>query len=504
MVEWEQGQKGIHWLLIGSLGIGCLQDYLFYNKELGISYLVFVAFLYIFFFWQARQRINLRWSRQQAFAWLLTLPVVMLAATFFLFSNPYFHRLNFLLVPSLFVIQTVLLAQRSHHPWYSLGFVGELVEILLIHTLKVTKVPFSYIRDRIKARVDRTRYGIAIKVLTGVVISLPILLVVLWLLSQADSVFGHFLSEIPATLLEWISVETMFRLCGIGFVAIMVFAYLWSLLGPREESMVPVVPSQGEKLVWDGIILVTILTIINVVYAAFTFIQISYLFSGAHTALPDGMTYAEYARKGFGELVMVTIINFIILLSFMHLTSRAQQTIYRIVQILLSLLTVCTGFMLYSAYFRLSLYEEAYGYTYSRLLAHAFMIFLFVLFVIALCKIWRDGFSLIQYYVIAGLIAYVLLNYINVDVLIAENNIRRYEQTGRIDIDYLADLSYDAIPAVMRLTGDKSLADTLLYRLEEKREDLAREQAWQSFNLSKYRATQYLHMPGFGGAKTAP
>lgn len=492
MAEWTQNQKELKWLLLGSLALGCLQDFLFFGKELGISYPLFVVAVYALFFWQARHRIDIKPSWSQRFAWFLTLPIVLLSATFSLFSNDAFHLFNFLLVPALFIMQTMLLTGRHRAKWYSLGFIGEAIETVLIHTLINVRLPFVYVRDWIKAKVDGNKYGIAMKVLIGLGISLLLLLVVLPLLARADVVFGHFLREIPRMMFDWKSIERLYRLFLIVMFSCIGFAYLWSLFGERKEIADTAAPAAGQKLVWDGIILVTVLTLVNVVYAAFTFVQISYLFSGMQAVLPDGLTYAEYARNGFNELVMVTIINFIILLSTMHLASRAQPTIYRIVQVLLSLLTVCTSFMLYSAYYRLSLYEQAYGYTHSRLAAHAFMIFLFVLFVIALLKIWRNNFSLIKYYAIAGLIAYVILNYINMDMIIAKNNIARYHETGRIDIDYLSELSYDAVPVIMELMKDKAVATPLSYRLQDKREELHEVKSWQSFNLSKARAKAWL------------
>ncbi|MFD2370354.1 DUF4153 domain-containing protein [Brevibacillus sp. GCM10020057] len=486
----KRAANGQGWLLIGSLGTGIIGDYLFYGKAFGISYPLFVGALYALFFWQARRQLGLSFAREQAFAWLLTLPVSLLALTFFLYDNSFFHLLNFAIVPFLLVAQTMLLTGR--HKWK--GLIWDMAEVLLLHTVKHTRIPFVLLREKIKSRVDRAKYGVAVKVLTGIGISLPILLVVLTLLSQADGVFGHFLAEIPRMLFDWDTAELLFRLLLIGLLALVTFGYLYTLLSPREQAAVPPVQDQPQekKIAWDGVILVTILTIINIVYAAFTVIQISYLFGGAQTVLPDGMTYAEYAKKGFGELVMVTIINFILLVSFMYLASRAQRLVYRIVQGMLSLLTVCTGFMLVSAYFRLSLYEEAYGYTHTRLLAHAFMIFLFVLFVIAFLKIWRSGFSLGKACGVAGIVAYVVLNYANMDAMIAENNIQRYHEKGQLDLAYLAELSSDAVPAIMTLQADPAVGKRLVYLLQEKREALQREESWQSFNVARYVAKTYL------------
>ncbi|MEC2127927.1 DUF4173 domain-containing protein [Brevibacillus centrosporus] len=344
--------------------------------------------------------------------------------------------------------QTMLLLKRHRQSWYSLGFAGEMMETVLLYTLKYTMIPFAFLRHWLKSRMDRRKYGIAVKILAGIGISLPILLVVLTLLTQADGVFGHLLAKIPSLLFDWDSAEALYRLFRIGLVALLIFGYFYAVIGPKPQEVADKLLERSEekRIAWDGVILVTILT----------------------------------------------IINFILLVSFMHLVSRAQPVIYKFVQAMLSLLTICTSFMLFSAYFRLSLYEEAYGYTQTRFLAHAFMIFMFVLFVIAFLKIWRNDFSLLKYYGIAGIAAYVVLNYIQVDAVIAQNNIQRYYETGRIDVAYLMELSDDAIPLIATLREDKGIGDRIQHYLQEKRDHLQKERSWQSFTIARYVAKTHL------------
>lgn len=102
--------------------------------------------------------------------------------------------------------------------------------------------------------------------------------------------------------------------------------------------------------------------------------------------------------------------------------------------------------MLISAYLRLVMYEESYGFTVLRLLVHAFMIFLGVLFLLSLVHVWRKRMNLLKPYMIVGLAAYLVINYVNVERLTAQYNIARYEQTGKIDAYYLASLSLMRIP----------------------------------------------------------
>jgi len=165
-----------------------------------------------------------------------------------------------------------------------------------------------------------------------------------------------------------------------------------------------------------------------------------------------------------------------------------------VVRILYSLLVVCTLVMLFSAHFRMSLYEEAYGYTYLRMLTHTFMVFLFVLFVIAVYRVWNERVSLLKPYIVAAIISYLVINYINIDVIIARNNINRYYKTGQIDVSYLTQLSYDVVPELVVLLDckDDSVAVQVDNYLYDKKKELAAGGPWQSFNVSKYRSEKAL------------
>ena len=86
----------------------------------------------------------------------------------------------------------------------------------------------------------------------------------------------------------------------------------------------------------------------------------------------------------------------------------------------------------------------------------------------------------------------LILNFANIDVLIAENNINRYFETGKLDTDYLRNLSYDSIPVLVNLLKDENAPDDIKEYLVLLQEDLAKKQSWQSFNLSQHKAKQEL------------
>jgi hypothetical protein len=485
---WSPAKKDFMLMLFAVL-CGVLFDYLFYGKMAGVSFPIAVILFYALFFWGLRDKIVFTFS----FAWLLMLPIVLLSSTYVIYSNEVFQGLNLIAILILIAVQTLLITRNHTYPWYTVRFIREVLQQIFPRSLRHFPVPYRMLTTRFQMKVKNRQYKRLTKVLLGLLISAPILGVVITLLASADKVFAEIVSKIP-NLLDGVHLgETFFRFLLIIFVATYVFSYIWSMLHPRQDTGLKAGDKPSEhRLSLDSTIALTLLTVINFVYILFTVIQFTYLFGSGDTFLPDGITYAEHARSGFGELVVVTIINFSILLTVIQFVRKEHPFIQRVIQIMLSLLISSTLVMLCSSYIRLLGYEQAYGYTYTRVLVHAFLIFLFVLFLLALYRIWREHTSLFKQYLIVAMIAYVGINYINIDKMIAIQNIERYAQTGKIDIAYLSSLSYDVVPELIKLNEQETKPEGLDGRLERIKENLNKDQPWQSFNLSKYRVREWL------------
>ena len=102
----------------------------------------------------------------------------------------------------------------------------------------------------------------------------------------------------------------------------------------------PIVPKEGslKPIGMDGIITLTVLLLFNIVYILFIAVQFKYFFSGT---LEDGFTYAEYARRGFFELLFVTLINLSITIAVITLT----KTVYGLLKKAISPGHDCTRFI---------------------------------------------------------------------------------------------------------------------------------------------------------------
>jgi hypothetical protein len=478
-----------YWILLYGLIIGISFDIFFYNKTLGISYPVFIVIILLIFiasFWGSLKKLS-------NVGWLFTIPVLLLASTFLIYSNQILKILNYMIVPFLIIIFSSLVTGVNKSDWSDIRFIGDMIKRVF--------VPFGFIHKPFVTlfRIDvhaggKGRSRVLPKVLLGILIAVPVLAIIIWLLSSADIIFKDLFTNIPIS-----------KIVKHFLVVVSVFVYaacfLWSLLKAFDEREKSIYEKIKWKLFFDPVILLTILVLINIVYAVFSVIQFTYLFGGSSFVLPSSYTYAEYARRGFFELVVVSIINLGILLFGIVFVKKENKKMFTAIRAFLTLLVVFTFVLLSSAFYRMLVYEQAYGFTYLRVFVQTFMIMLFFLFIVNIIYIWYSKLPIIKSYFIISLAVYIIMNFANVDVIIAKNNISRYYETKQIDMTYLKGLSYDAVPEMQNLLlsvkdssdpGEKQIAEDIIEYFTNKKMELEDQRSWQSFNISRYKAEKII------------
>ena len=105
-----------------------------------------------------------------------------------------------------------------------------------------------------------------------------------------------------------------------------------------------------------------------------------------------GLTYAEYARSGFWQLLVVTGLTFVVVGTRLEGRRRAHATRRLVLRFLLGALLCLTLVVLVSALHRLRLYEDAFGLTRLRLLAEGIALWLG-----ACCSSWGRPVRLRRY-----------------------------------------------------------------------------------------------------------
>lgn len=314
-------------------------------------------------------------------------------------------------------------------------------------------------------------------VLLGAAAAVPLLLLITALLSSADAVFGQMMKS----LTDWIQPANVFnvtfRILFLFFASYLLLAYLCRHTISEEVK---------DKRKGEPVLAITVTGLLSLIYLLFCGVQIFGLFLGK-MQLPEGYTYAEYAREGFFQLLVVSILNLVIVLFTLSFFRESA-----LLRVILTVMSLCTFVMIASSAMRMILYIQSYDLTFLRILVLWTLAVLFLLFAGVIVGIFRERFGLFRYSVVVVTICYVLLSFSHPDYIIAKVNLKEASQnTEQIDFGYLSSLSADAAPVLvpyMKAAGREAYVDGLSERLSEG--------SLRTFNLSRFIAGKTLEKYG--------
>ena len=194
----------------------------------------------------------------------------------------------------------------------------------------------------------------------------------------------------------------------------------------------------------------TVLVVVDLIFLAFVIVQFRYLFGGSDLVRAvTGLSYAEYARRGFFELVAVAALSLpLLLLADWWLDQREPVRVRRF-RLLAGLMLLLLDVMLASALLRMRLYTAEYGLTELRFYTTAFMGWLVLVlgwFVTTVLRGRRERFGTGA--LLAGWLVLAGLNLANPDAVIAGVNLDRAASGRPFDRAYAAALSADALPVL--------------------------------------------------------
>jgi len=326
-----------------------------------------------------------------------------------------------------------------------------------------------------------------------VLIAIPLLVIFGLLFSAADPIFSERISG----AFSWLRIELTDEVVA-QIVLVLLFTYfgfgaLWHALTKTQKPQ-PVEPDQPLVRPFLGMTESSIiLASLIVLFGAFVLVQVRYFFGGGANISAEGYTYAEYARRGFFELVVVALFTWLVhygLSSFTRRESRRERTTFTLLGVLLLLLT---GVILVSAFQRLSLYEAAYGFTRDRLVAHIFMIFVGLALVVSILLEATRGLKHMALSLLLGLLAFSLtLTFVNVDATIARQNLEHAMAGHPLDAAYLAGMtiSEDAVPELFRYFDSGELNPELYEELGNVI-SCRRGRYWKQWFYDRFWASQH-------------
>lgn len=386
--------------------------------------------------------------------------------------NSVYGRLTFVVVPGVCMGHAVLFGSGYKLKqvfaltveWFTGWFIKPFIKIP--HFFGVTRSLFSSEKNSTLK-----------KVLIAAGITLPLLLIILPLLSGADMIFNLYIRKLIG---DFSFADFVGHLIAIAVLSLCFFSFLWSVSIDSPQNTVKI-----KKLEIDIIISGIVLGVVLVIYALFCMVQFTYLFAGA--GLPEGMTYSEYAREGFWQLIVIAGINLLLFGIFLSFGGKSK-----LLKIMLGMLLAVTAVMIVSGALRLKLYTDVYGLTWLRLISAWFICFIAAVILLCGLRMFKEKIPLfaISAFVLLGW--YVVLGYVNPDALIVRYNLAHsQDQQGWVKANY-SYLAYE-------LSDDAALV-----LLEEYPNDMARIRVikrkaanTEGISISSRKAQQIMRRQGY-------
>lgn len=479
----------------GTLGIASAVYALFYTFCLyknasGITYPFFVAgTLGFFFFCMKRCGVPCDSGFRKGWKLFYTVSVLLLGLSVCLTDD---WKLLLMTKTGLFLL-TMTLAVRLFGRTQGNSFGGNLRAIGsgIMETLYCIDKPIADGVEYVKAGGQLFKNKKTQSVLLGLLIALPLLAVILALLFSADAVFFNLAKEMAG---DWNLREPLLVCLMIAAVYMVSYSFIRGLTS--YETKPPRNP--GKK--GEPIAAITFTSLIALVYLAFCAVQILYLFIGK-MQLPEGLTWASYARQGFFQLLFVCLINLVMVLLCLALFGES-----RILKGILTAISLMTYIMVVSSALRMFLYIQNYYMTFLRLMVLWALAVIAVVLVGVIIFTWQKSFPLFGYCTVAVTLFYLVLAFARPDFVVAKYDISHASvqeadgedpyagiYRGFADYEYLNGLSADAALVLTEKKVEAVFGSARAFSgFYERNWEKAQDMNWRTFNFSRWLAGRYM------------
>lgn len=476
-------------ILVAGASLGVLGDALLRAGPWSLNLTLWVT-LVVFGAMTLAGRNHVAWRRDGVW---LALPILLFALAFAWRDSPSLKFLNLVAILTGFSVWSLALVEARLSSRGIAGYARGMFDCGAAALIGATALARTELTSSARPSPAALRHARAATL--GTLIAIPLLFVFGGLLMAADAVFDRMVT----TALDIDLANLMSHGMLTGFFAWIVCGFFLLILRvarPFREEIIRI----GRPPV--GVTEVVLpLALLDLLFLAFVIVQVRYLFGDASLVQDTvGLTYAEYARRGFFELVTVTALALPLLLAADWTLADSSPRGKRLFRALAGALLVLLLIIMLSAMKRMQLYQSAYGLTEQRLYTTAFMAWL------AVVLAWFAGTVLAgrrRFFATGALLAafclVAALNLINPDAVVARVNTSRAVEGEEFDALYVSSLSADAVPTLLdalpRLEEDEGcvVAARLLERwsppatIDWRAWNAARARAWRSIERATVR-----------------
>ncbi len=455
--------------------------------------------------------------RQKRFP-LRALPVGILclasALGFVLHDDPDLHVVQFLLLIPLSGFYCIALTGANRYPFGSFYVLLDLLHCELLTPLRHLFAPFTdafeALQRRHAERNPQKKRRVWLPVAIGLLAAIPVILIVVPLLIDADAAFESVAGGLYRAVLDairacgaWLSRVLPFD--GFALVLSLLFTpYIYATMyafasGKAKAENADTIVRYGRLQKLSPVFITTVLGVLCGVYAIYLLTQTGYLFSAFSGHLPFGgsMSVTEYARRGFFELCKLAGINFVLLALSVGVTRRKNGRIAPAVKGLDLFLCLFTMLLCAVSIAKILLYIRVFGLTEKRVYVFAADVVLLLSFAAIFLRFCKERFPYMQIIIGAVCIAVTSLSLLGVNHTIARVNTegllsgRLQKMTAEDICDTAGDAALPYLQRIAESQNDQApqakriLDDMAAYQLERMQEPFR--------NLEQEKVVRYLH-----------
>lgn len=464
-----------------SFVLGLLFNYFFYKQLPGVAFPLFAsAVLIILFSLEIYFKIKFH-----AANFYITLGILFFSWMVFVRANSFLVFLNIVITIYLFYLITDQNAKKNIKKYLLVDY----IKLIISLSGKFINGAIFALSELVTLKSEMGEQKKLSQIIKGALMAIPVLFLFILLFSSADLVFQKYLQDIINYFgIEFLTQTLIVLIMTLGFMG--VFTYMFYKPAILEDRGEPIIKRSGLGALETTIFLGAI----NLLFLLFIILQLTYLFGGENNVTGQGFTYAEYARQGFFELLVVSITSFLLVWNSQKNIAAENNNTPVQFKVVSTFLSIEVLIIMASAFKRLLLYENAFGFTTARFYGHLAVIWLGLIFLFLIYKILANKkesmFAFVSFISIIAFLAFV--NIFNPDAFIGRKNIER-ASSNNLDVYYITSLSEDGMEQSIKALDmpDEHLRRTAARNLYFKKQNLDRilsGTGWQSTNLSRRKA----------------
>lgn len=290
------------------------------------------------------------------------------------------------------------------------------------------------------------------KAMLGILLAVPVLLIVVPLLISSDEAFSGMLSGITndiGQLIPKILVGLLITPLAVSFCMFM------------KKVEEPERKTKTRRGV-ENTVLISFLSVLSLCYLLYLFSQLAYFFSAFSGFLPEDYSFnvSTYARRGFFEMTAIAAINFLIIFCVLLLSRKKNGKTCMVTRLLCLFICLFTLMIIATALSKMWLYIKSFGLTVMRVNTSAFMVFLAVVVISLILRLFSSKIRVLQVALITASCVLIILGGANVNRVTAEYNYQAYKsgKLESIDVRTIHLLGDEGVRYLLELRDDENAA----------------------------------------------